>query len=207
MKRPFIIGIGGRSGSGKTTVVRRLYERFDKDQVTIHTMDNYYIPRDKQVRDEKDYCNFDLPDSFNKEQFYVDLTVLGRGESVFLQEYVYNNENEPRLLEIHPAPVILVEGLFIFHYQRVKHLMDLKVLIDLEFEEAFSRRLYRDQSERNYDVEEITHRYIHHAEPAYQQYIEPYKAEIDIVLTNKDSPEHCVDQLSIRIEEKLSEPF
>lgn len=189
---PMIVGIGGRSGSGKTTVVRKLIEHFGSQLISLLTLDNYYLPRDQQVEDESAYLNFDLPSSFQREKFASDLLTLKLGRHIEIVEYVFNNERRPKPLRIVPRPIILVEGLFIFHYQEVREMIDLKVLIDVPAEVAFNRRLQRDLTERNYGEEEIIHRYFQHAEPAFQNFIQPYIGEIDLIVSNRNNMDQAI---------------
>ncbi len=183
--KPMVIGISGRSGSGKTTLVRNILSDFGSGNITLHTLDNYYLPRVEQSKDDKNYLNFDLPTSFYRSNFEKDLKTLLRGESVLLDEYQFNKEKDiQEKILIPPAPIILVEGLFIFHFQEIMELLDKKVLVELSYKEAFNRRLKRDQIERNYTIEEITYRYEHHVEPSFQRYILPYRNELDLLLTN-----------------------
>lgn len=185
MNPPLIIGIAGRSGSGKTTLVHNLLDEYGSSNICLHTMDNYYLPRNQQVVDEDDYLNFDLPDSFYRNRFVQHLNDLINYEEVRLKEYIFNNEREAKTIAIHPAPVIIVEGLFVFHYEEVLNQLDHKVLVSISYEEALKRRLKRDQEERNYIVSEILHRYTKHAEPAFAKFIEPYCEYCDIIVENE----------------------
>lgn len=199
---PFVIGVGGRSGSGKSTLVRKLQEQYGGDKICLHTMDNYYRPRDEQLKDDKNYLNFDLPNSFYRERFHQDLRALIKGEALALPEYAFNAE-EVSFLHIGPAPVILVEGLFVFYFDEVRDLMDYKVVMDVLFEECFKRRLMRDQVERNYEEEEIRHRYLRHAEPAYQSYIQPYIVQADLLINNEHSIDAGVEQLGSVLSKRI----
>ena len=117
--KPYVIGICGGSGSGKTTFIKRLRERFDISELCIVSQDDYYLPRDKQYKDHNDEYNFDLPKSFDKKKFRSDLKSLIRGETVTVEEYTFNNPDaKPKLLVFQPAPIIVIEGLFVFHYKK-----------------------------------------------------------------------------------------
>lgn len=196
----YVVGITGRSGSGKTTLVRSMLEYFGPEKISLHTMDNYYRPREEQLIDDHDYKNFDLPSSFYRERFIDDLHKLMKGEDAEIEEYVFNNESDASILYIKSAPIILVEGLFVFHYEEIRSCMDLKVVVDVPLEEAFRRRLFRDTKERNYTAEEVSYRYEHHVEPAYQEYIAPHVADVDVVVDNrvdmKDDMEKLMNVLS-----------
>ncbi|MCS6930140.1 MAG: uridine kinase [Saprospiraceae bacterium] len=182
---PLTIGICGGSGSGKTTFVRRLCEHFSPDEVCLLSQDNYYLPRDQQHVDERGEYNFDLPRSFDKKAFRRDLERLRRGEVVEREEYTYNNPVvQPRWIVIQPAPVIVVEGLFIFHYKKIAAQLDLKVFINTKENLKIIRRIYRDQRERNYPLEDVLYKYQYHVMPAYERYILPYREEADLVINN-----------------------
>jgi len=182
---PLTIGICGGSGSGKTTFVQRLRELFPPEQVCILSQDNYYLSRDLQHVDERGERNFDLPKSFDKKAFRRDLERLRQGEMVELQEYTYNNPlAKPRLLVVRPAPIIVVEGLFVLHYKKVAAQLDLKIFINTKENLKVIRRIYRDQQERNYPIEDVLYKYQHHVLPAYERYILPYREEADIVINN-----------------------
>ncbi|MEL6135490.1 MAG: deoxynucleoside kinase [Bacteroidota bacterium] len=181
-----IIGVGGRSGSGKSTLVRRIQEAYSPEQVCLHAMDNYYRPQDQQFTDVAGYSNWDLPLSFFRKKYHDDLHHLIQGRPLHLLEYSFNNKSS-RDIVIQPAPVIIVEGLFVFYYREIYEMMDLKVMMNVDFPTCFERRLRRDQEERNYEETEIRHLYTQHAEPAYQRFIKPFKSYADILIANEAS--------------------
>ena len=194
MKR-LVIGIGGRSGSGKSTLVRRLLEDLGPETITLHTMDNYYLPREEQLHDEHNYINFDLPSSFYRHEYHRDLIQLINGQQVLLNEYHFNNKTSEKVIVTSSAPIILVEGLFVFHYEEIKALMNLKILVDISFDEAYSRRLKRDQRERNYSEEEIKYRYLNHVEPSFQNFIQPHISEMNMIVDNQINMEPDLKKL------------
>lgn len=181
----YIVGIGGRSGSGKSTLVKKLLQDLGPDIVTLHTMDNYYLPREQQFEDDHHYKNFDLPTSFYRDDFYTDLCKLKEGKEVQIKEYQFNNSDNAKDLITPPAPIILVEGLFVFYYPEVHELMNLKVFVDISFDEAYRRRLRRDQLERNYSESEINYRYMNHVEPSFLKYIHPHVPEMHVIVQNE----------------------
>jgi uridine kinase len=183
--KPFLIGITGGSGSGKTTFIRQLQKQFDSDQLCIVSQDDYYLPREKQHTDQRGEKNFDLPKSFDKKAFRKDLEQLLSGQIVTRQEYTFNNpEAKPQTLTFRPAPIILVEGLFVFHFKKIAPLFDLKVFINAKENLKVIRRIHRDQVERNYPIEDVLYKYQYHVLPAYEQYIQPYREDADIIINN-----------------------
>ena len=185
MTKPFLIGITGGSGSGKTTFIRRLREGLDDGQVSYLSMDDYYVPRERQKKDENGVYNFDRPKSIHRDEFVRDLRRLRAGEVVTRREYVFNNElAEPKILTVRPAPVIIVEGLFVFHYKALRKMLDLKVFLHAKDNLKVVRRIKRDRVERNYPLEDVLYRYEHHVLPAYEKYVGPHKERADIIVNN-----------------------
>ncbi|MEM7574841.1 MAG: AAA family ATPase [Bacteroidota bacterium] len=185
MKRPYFIGITGGSGSGKTTFIRQLRDGFGDDQVCLVSQDDYYLPREQQKVDEMGIRNFDRPKAINKADFVSDLKRLAAGETVQRQEYVFNNElAEPSILTFQPAPIVIVEGLFVFHYKKVRQMLDLKIFLHAKDNLKVVRRIKRDRVERNYPLEDVLYRYEHHVLPAYEKYVAPYKDIADIIVNN-----------------------
>lgn len=185
MERPLVIGITGGSGSGKTSFIDMLREGFTDREICLLSMDNYYRPREEQKKDPRGVYNFDLPRSILKEEFVNDLKKLIGGEIVTRQEYVFNNElASPRTLTFHPAPVIITEGLFVFHYKKVRKLLDLRVFLHAKDNLKVVRRIKRDRVERNYPLEDVLYRYEHHVMPAFEKYVGPYKEAADLIVNN-----------------------
>lgn len=185
MMKPLIIGITGGSGSGKTSFIRQLKQSFARNEVCIVSQDDYYKPKEEQQQDEKGVVNFDLPTSIYKNDLLNDLQVLCQGQVVTRQEYTFNNHlKEPAKLTFHPAPVIIVEGLFILYYPKMREQLDLKVFVDAKESLKIIRRIKRDRIERNYPLDDVLYRYEHHVMPAFEQYIKPFASTADIIVNN-----------------------
>ncbi len=184
-QRPFIIGITGGSGSGKTTFIKHLRDRFSEDEVCIISQDDYYKPRENQEVDAFGVKNFDLPKSIDKKAFLKDIKRLIRGEVVQRREYTFNNpEKQARLLAFRPAPVLVIEGLFVLHYKKIRKRLDLKIYFHAKDNLKLIRRIRRDRIERNYPLDDVLYRYQHHVLPTYEKYIKPYKEEADLIINN-----------------------
>lgn len=204
MQKPFIIGICGGSGSGKTSIIKKIRESFSEKDVCLISQDDYYKTRDKQKIDENGIKNFDLPSSIRIEEFVSDVKKLLNGEDLILKEYTFNNSlAEEKTISIKPAPIIIVEGLFVFYIEKLREMMDLKVYIAASDVVKVKRRILRDQLERNYPLDDVLYRYEKHVMPAYNQYIFPYKKESDIIINNEFSYHGAVDVVVGFIREKL----
>jgi uridine kinase len=183
--KPFLIGITGGSGSGKTTFIKELRKAFTEAEVCILSQDDYYFPREQQLTDEVGVKNFDLPGSIDKKSFKVDVERLLAGNDVERLEYTFNNEkSSPKTLVFKPAPVIIVEGIFVFHFKKIRRLLDLKIYLHAKENLKVIRRIKRDQVERNYPIEDVLYRYEKHVMPTFERYIEPYMDDADLVINN-----------------------
>ena len=206
MNKTYVIGVSGGSGSGKTTFVRRLRKYFSEDEVCLLSQDNYYKKREEQEEDENHQKNFDLPTSFRKDNFVTDVKKLLNGENLELVEYTFNNAlAAPKKIIYKPAKVLIVEGLFVYHFSEISALMDLKLFIDIPSYLELTRRIVRDQAERNYPLDDVLYRYEKHVYPAFERYIFPYKADCDIIVNNKSykSLEHSIEIIRNHIKSLL----
>ncbi len=200
----YVIGISGGSGSGKTSIVQEIRKLFTEQELCIVSQDNYYIPRDEQAVDENGVSNFDLPTSINLDAFTQDIQQLKNGNAVSLKEYVFNNElKQARTLVYNPAPVIMVEGLFVYHAKEMRDLLDYKFFVDAPEDTKLIRRIRRDRVERNYPLEDVLYRFENHVTPSYVKYISPYKSICDMIINNRHSYHKGVDIVSSFIKSKL----
>ncbi len=205
MNKPFIIGIAGGSGSGKTTFLKKIGEKFSKDEICIISQDEYYKPRETQLIDKTGVTNFDLPTSIDEVKFAQDLQRLINGETVTKQEYTFNNDAvEAKILTFLSTKVIIVEGIFIFHYPLISNMLDFRIYIDARDDLKVIRRIKRDQVERNYPVEDVLYRYEHHVMPAYERYTKPYKQNADVIINNHSNFENALDMVTAFLNFKLN---
>jgi uridine kinase len=183
-----LIGITGGSGSGKTTFIKELRSMYNPEQVCIISQDDFYHPRETQKKDKQGVINFDLPTSVDLKKFARSIRSLMRGQSIALKEYTFNNKlHKPKMITFVPAPVIIIEGLFIFHIPAIKSLLDLKIYIEAKENLKVIRRIRRDQIERNYPLDDVLYRYEKHVLPAFERFILPHKDEVDLVINNNQS--------------------
>lgn len=183
--KPYLIGITGGSGSGKTSFIKALRSRFELNEVCIISQDDFYHPRESQKKDEDGVINFDLPTSLDLKSFGSSVNALIKGKTLTLKEYTFNNKNKkPGVHTISPAPVIIVEGLFVFHLPFLKSRLDLKIYIEAKENLKVIRRIKRDQIERNYPLEDVLYRYEKHVLPSFEKFILPHKDDVDIIINN-----------------------
>lgn len=201
----YIIGIAGGSGSGKTSFVRALKKAFNSTEVCFVSLDDYYHPRDSQKTDDQGIKNFDLPSSINSAELVSDVRKLIAGETIVKEKYQFNNQlASQESIQLKPAPIIFIEGLFIYHYEEVKKLFDLKLYIDTRDELKLIRRIKRDQNERNYPVEDVMYRYENHVMPSYRAYIEKYKGEMDMIINNNKHFENSLQVIINHLKQQIT---
>jgi len=203
-KAPFIIGITGGSGSGKTRFLNGLMSKFSAEEVCLISQDNYYKPRDEQPVDIKGIKNFDLPESIDFESYKQDIEDIKAGKSVTRKEYTFNNpEAKASVVMLKPAPVIVVEGIFVLYYQPIAKILDMKLYIDAKDYIKLIRRIVRDDKERGYDLDDVLYRYEHHVMPTYEKHIKPYKSEADIIIPNHRSYDSALDVIETYVRSKI----
>lgn len=189
-KPPYVIGIAGSSGSGKTFFLNCFLNHFASHEITLISQDDYYIPANTKTREENKRYNFDLPTAINRDAFYRDIRSLFEGHTVYKETYTFNNPAiKPKLLEIKPAPILIVEGLFIFYYEEINALLNQRIFLHAEDEIALRRRLRRDLVERGYFEEDVRYKWVNHVLPAYRQYLLPFRYQCDrVIINNTDDP-------------------
>ncbi|HEY9003766.1 MAG TPA: uridine kinase [Mucilaginibacter sp.] len=207
--KPFIMGIAGGSGSGKTFFLNRFLDHFTSDEICLVSQDDYYFPvGHTMTKEENKLYNFDDPKTIDREHFYADITKLINGETIYKKEYTFNNPDAvPKILEIKPAPIMIVEGLFIFHFKEIADLLDLRVFIEADEDVALSRRLKRDLEERGYSNEDAMYKWENHVIPAYKEFLLPYRNICERVIVNNthiaDDIIHVTEQISKELREKV----
>lgn len=187
-KKPFLVGVTGGSASGKTHFLKSLKEKFPVEEVCFISQDDYYKPLETQFKDEKGVVNFDLPEALELDMFYNDLAALSNGETIKKMSYNFNNpEAKSELMDFSPSPIIIIEGLFIFHHTSIFNMLDLKLFIDADDDIKLQRRIKRDVKERGISLEMVTYQWYNHVKPAFQKYLAPYKEKADVVIKNNNN--------------------
>ncbi len=142
MNKPFIIGICGGSSSGKTKFISELKNQFSAETLCVISQDEYYKEKKHQHIDENGVQNFDLPSAIDKDYFLSDLKKLKDGQVVEKMEYTFNNPTRiPKKLIFNPAPVLVIEGIFIFHYTEIFELLDFSIFMHTKKELKLTRRI------------------------------------------------------------------
>jgi uridine kinase len=176
-----MIAIIGGSGSGKTTVAKKIYNRLT-EHASLITMDNYYKDLEPGIIPQD--VNFDSPVAFDFDLFYDHITELKNGRSVQVPDYSFiTYRREPGIYhEVSPKDVVIVEGLLVLYEERFRNLFDLSVFIDTPDDERLLRRIERDMKERKRSIESIIEQYRKYVAPSFKSFIEPQKYYADLIL-------------------------
>lgn len=204
MRQPYTIGITGGSGSGKTFFIKALASHFRPEEICLVSQDHYYKPQENQKTDANGIKNFDLPGSIDQELLAQDIAALKRGERLYKPEYTFNNPAaKPGTVELNPAPILIIEGLFVLHFPELEKELDLKIFIEAKDHVKLTRRIRRDNEERGYDLEDVLYRYQHHVMPVYESLIEPLKHHADLIIPNNRNFEHALHILVAALKSQL----
>ncbi|MFD1631771.1 uridine kinase family protein [Pseudopedobacter beijingensis] len=207
--KPFVVGVAGGSGSGKTFFLNCFLNHFSPEEVCLISQDDYYFRVGANMTaEENKLYNFDLPSCIDIKKFETDIRKLMNYETVYMEEYTFNNSNwKPKILENRPAPILIIEGLFIYHYQAINDLFDYKIFIDAQTEIALERRLNRDLIERGYSEEDILYKWYNHVLPSYNEYLLPHKNNSNIIIDNSvnkiENILKITEEVSVQIKERL----
>ena len=199
-----IIGIAGGTGSGKTTVVRKVLERLPKDEVVILPQDSYYKDSSHLPMEERLEINFDHPDSIEWELLIKHLKELKKGHTVNQPIYSYLTcSRAEETIPVKPCEVIIVEGILILCNTELRKLLDLKVFVDADADDRLIRVINRDIVERGRSVNKVMERYELTVKPMHVQFIEPSKRFADLIVPQGGDNHIAIDILTNYIEKNL----
>lgn len=177
-----IIGIAGGTGSGKTTLTRKLKDKFGEN-VSVLYHDNYYKAHSGMTYEERARLNYDHPDAFDTDLLVRDLEALKRGEAVRCPVYDYTIHNRSNdTVEVQPTRVILVEGILIFESKALRDLMDIKIFVDTDADVRILRRILRDVKKRGRSLDSVIDQYLTTVKPMHEQFVAPSRRYADIVV-------------------------
>jgi len=199
-----VIGIAGGSGSGKTTVQRRVMERFGPRRIALLDHDAYYRPLDHLAPDQRTRFNFDHPDALETELMVHHLDRLIAGEAV--EKPTYSFETHSRLAEtesVEPRPVILVEGILVLAEPELRERMDVKLFVDAAPDVRLMRRMERDIHERGRSVESVLEQYRRTVRPMHLEFVEPSKRHADVIIPRGGQNQVAIDMVLARVQSLL----
>ena len=199
-----IIGIAGGTGSGKTTLTRKLMEAFG-DDVSVVYHDNYYKRHVGMTYEERAALNYDHPDSFDTDLMVSDLKKLAAGEVIHcpVYDYAIHNRSE-ETVEVRPTRVVIVEGILIFENKALRDLMDIKIFVDTDADVRILRRILRDVKERERSLDSVISQYLTTVKPMHEQFVQPSRQYADIVVLDGGYNLVALDMITERIRSHIA---
>ena len=206
MDKVMVIGIAGGTGSGKTTITRKLMQRFGHE-VSVIYHDNYYKAHHNMPYEERAKLNYDQPDAFDTDQLIEAVRALKKGRSVVCPVYDYSiHDRSEKTITVKPARVVIVEGILIFENKELCSLMDIKVFVDADADVRILRRIVRDVRDRGRSLESVVNQYLSTVKPMHEKYVEPSKRNADIIVPegghNKVALELLMERVRAHLEGK-----
>ena len=178
-----IIGIAGGTGSGKTTVVRKIVEALPPHYVAVVPLDSYYNDTTHLTNEERRAINFDHPDAFDWKLLIRQVNELREGRAIEQPTYSYIISNRlPETIHVEPKPVIIIEGIMTLINKKLRDMMDLKIFVDCDSDERLIRNIQRDTIDRGRTVSMVVERYLEVLKPMHEQFIEPTKRYADLII-------------------------
>lgn len=183
MKKITIIGIAGGTGSGKSTVVRKIVEALPPDYVAVVPLDSYYNDTTSLTEEERKAINFDHPDAFDWKLLIKHVNELRNGIACEQPTYSYILSNRlPETIHVEPKPVIIIEGIMTLNNKKLRDMMDLKIFVDADSDERLIRNIQRDTIDRGRTVSMVVDRYLKVLKPMHEQFIEPTKRYANLII-------------------------
>ncbi|KAK8885188.1 hypothetical protein M9Y10_044317 [Tritrichomonas musculus] len=199
-----VIGIAGGTGSGKTTVAKKLYQAFSNKAVIL-SHDFYYRPFEGMSTEEKAKQNFDHPDSLETELLVEHIRKLKNGVAIKHPCYDFETYSRTSWELTEPSPIIIVEGILIFTSKELCDLCDIKLYVDTDADIRFIRRLRRDVQERGRNMDSVINQYLSTVKPMHQQFVEPTKSKADLIIPEGGQNNIAISMIIESISKKLSQ--
>ena len=200
-----VLGIAGGTGSGKTTLMKNIIDKFG-NAVTVLSHDNYYKRRDELTYEQRCLINYDEPDALETDLMAAHLDRLRHGEAIDCPIYDFTQHNRSNeTVRIEPTPVIIVEGILIFENKPLRDLMDIKIFVDTDADVRLCRRITRDVNKRGRTLESVLTQYQTTVKPMHEKYVEPSKKHADLVVPEGGKNLVALDMIMGRIERHIRE--
>jgi uridine kinase len=203
--KPFIIGIAGGSGSGKSTVARNVAQALATETVAFIDMDAYYLNYAHLSMDERRKINWDHPDAFDWELLIEQLSRLAAGEPIEkpVYDFVTHTRSE-QCVVVPPAAVVVIDGILLFSDSRVRDLCDVKVFVDADADIRLIRRMRRDINKRGRALDEVIDQYLTTVQPMHLQFVEPSKRYADVIVPRGGHNSVAIEMIVAKIHRRLS---
>ncbi|EJO5348048.1 uridine kinase [Clostridium botulinum] len=204
MKRPVLIGITGGTGSGKSTVAKEIYNKFDEACIAMIEQDSYYKDQSNIPFEERCKKNYDHPDAFDNELLISHLNDLIGLKVIDKPIYDFETHNRKKeSVKVEPRDIIIVEGILVLQDPKLRELLDIKIYVDTDADVRIIRRLLRDINERGRTVDSVINQYLNVVRPMHMQFIEPSKRYADIIIPEGGHNRVAIDMMVANIKHLL----
>lgn len=205
MKKVIVIGIAGGTGSGKSTMIKKIKEEFN-EQITVLSHDYYYKAHDDMAFEDRQHLNYDHPNSFDTDLMVKHVKDLIKWKNIKRPVYDYTIHNRTsETVEVKPSSVIIIEGILIFENKELRDLCDIKVFIDTDKDVRILRRIARDVNERGRTLESVISQYLTTVKLMHEEFVEPSKRFADIIVPEGGYNLVALEMLNQRIYSLLKE--
>ncbi len=199
-KVPILIGIGGGTGSGKTSIAKQLLKTYGEGEVVVIEQDAYYHDLSYLPMEERARENFDHPDAIDIDYFIHQINQLLAKQTIQVPVYDFSTHTRRKTTRtVHPHHAIVVEGILTLHYPSLRELMSIKIYVETPADIRFIRRLTRDVEERGRTVHSVIHQYLNTVRPMHEQFVEPSKYFADIIIPEGGKNLVAIDLLRAKI--------
>lgn len=202
---PIIIGVTGGSGSGKTTVSKKILEQLNGHSISIIQQDSYYKDQAGMTMEERRAVNYDHPLAFDSDLLYQHLKMLKQRQAIDVPVYDYTiSTRSPEVIHQEPTDVVILEGILILSDEPIRDMLDIKVYVDTDDDIRIIRRIERDTQERGRSLESIITQYLTGVKPMYHQFIEPTKRYADLIVPEGGENSVAIDLLVTKVRDILA---
>jgi uridine kinase len=205
--KPYVIGLAGGTGSGKTSIANKILERLDRDRIVVIQHDSYYKDLEKHAELKAGKkINFDHPDSLETDLLIQHIKMLCEGKTI--NQPIYDFSTHRRMIEtkqISPKEIIILDGILILGDKRLRELMDIKIFVDTDADERLIRRIKRDILERGRSTEMVLSQYLDTVKPMHLEFVEPSKQWADIIIPGGAENLVAIDMVVTKIDALLAE--
>ena len=199
-KTPLLVGIAGASASGKSLLAKTIQERLPTEQIQVISEDSYYHDQTHLTMEERERTNYDHPNSMDHDLLQVHLEQLKQGNSIQAPSYDFTvHTRREEKVDIHPTPIIIIEGIMLFSHKSLRDTMDLKFFVDTPLDICLLRRIQRDTVERGRSLESVIDQYKTTVRPGYINFIQPTKEYADVIIPKGGKNTIAIDLIETKL--------